>query len=385
MRHNMIRTALMWAVLLGFPVSGLAQRAGWPERCGIPSERMDVEGMKVPYYIGGYGSDLVFHEADSTFWLLTDRGPNVEGRQKNTKIFPAPLFQPRVGVFRWDGEQMRLVRTILLKDMAGKPFTGLPSADGDGKTGEKAYGLDGRQIKGQQFSGIDPEGLAVMPDGSFWVSDEYGPFLMNFSQDGVCMRICSPFDGTMPRRYADRRPNRGLEGLCTDREGKVLYGIMQSPLMTEKKRVLPLWEYGLDNGQWHEYLYPLEQGSEGVSALCWQTDRVLLVLERDGRFPGNGETIKRIYRVRLPEWQSDRQTVLKKELVVDLTKTSVLYNHDKAEGLALIGDSIICVANDDDFGINSPQVPDNGVIEKVNPQGERDVNEIWFIRYKLER
>lgn len=385
MKHNMIRTALMWAVLLGFSVNGFAQLTDWPEKCCIPSERMDVAGMDVPYYIGGYGSDLVFHAADSTFWLLTDRGPNVEGRQKNTKIFPAPDFQPRVGVFRWDGEQMRPVRTILLKNSDGRAFTGLPNVDGDGKTGEKAYGLDGPQIKCQQSSGIDPEGLAVMPDGSFWISDEYGPFLMKFSQDGICVKVCSPFDGTMPRHYADRKPNRGLEGLCTDSDGKVLYGIMQSPLMTEKRRVLPLWEYCIENEEWHEFLYPLEQGSEGVSALCWQADRVLLVLERDGRFPGKGETIKRIYRVNLPEQQGDGLIDLKKELVMDLAKTSVLYNHDKAEGLALIGDSIICVANDDDFGINAPQVPDNSVIEKKNPQGERDVNEIRFIRYKMDR
>lgn len=87
----------------------------------------------------------------------------------------------------------------------------------------------------------------------------------------------------------------------------------------------------------------------------------------------------------LPEQQGDGLIDLKKELVMDLAKTSVLYNHDKAEGLALIGDSIICVANDDDFGINAPQVPDNSVIEKKNPQGERDVNEIRFIRYKMDR
>lgn len=381
----MMRTALFGAALFGLSMSGFSQPISWPESCKVPSERMEVQGMKVPYYIGGYGSDLVFHAADSTFWLLTDRGPNVDGKQKNEKVFPDPSFQPRVGVFRWNGKELSPVRTILLKNAEGQPFTGLPNVDGDGKTGERAYDLNGNLIKGKQNGGIDPEGLAVMPDGSFWVSDEYGPFLMRFSQEGVCTKVCSPFDGTMPRHYAERRPNRGLEGLCADDKGTVLYGIMQSPLLTETRPLLPLWEYRPDDEEWQEFLYPLEKGSEGVSALCWQADRVLLVLERDGKFPGKGETIKRIYRVNLPERKSGEETVLKKELVLDLTKMSVPYTHDKAEGLALIGDSIICVANDDDFGINSSSESDQPVIEKVNPQGKRDVNEIWFIRQKLDR
>ena len=51
-------------------------------------------------------------------------------------------------------------------------------------------------------NGYDPEGLVALADGSFWVSDEYGPFITHFDATGKQMERLSPFDGTLPRELA---------------------------------------------------------------------------------------------------------------------------------------------------------------------------------------
>ena len=88
--HN-VRAALSGAVLLVFVAAGCASPGGeaeWPQAVSVPSAEVAVEGMEAPVRLGGYGSALAFSAQDSTFWLLTDRGPNVDGAEADTKVFP---------------------------------------------------------------------------------------------------------------------------------------------------------------------------------------------------------------------------------------------------------------------------------------------------------
>lgn len=84
------------------------------------------------------------------------------------------------------------VSTITLKDSTGRLITGLPNP-GYGSTGETPYTLGASAISidpdddgviGYDESGLDPEGLVAMADGTFWVSDEYGPHIVHFAADG---------------------------------------------------------------------------------------------------------------------------------------------------------------------------------------------------------
>ena len=120
--HN-VRAALSGAVLLVFVAAGCASPGGeaeWPQAVSVPSTEVAVEGMEAPVRLGGYGSALAFSAQDSTFWLLTDRGPNVDGAEADTKVFPLPDYVPQVGVFRYEGDSLRSVRRILLFDKQGR-------------------------------------------------------------------------------------------------------------------------------------------------------------------------------------------------------------------------------------------------------------------------
>ena len=370
----MTRYKTLAAILLcGIAVFHISAQPKYPKRALVPAATKGINGIGIRY--GGYGSDLAYNPSDSTFWLLTDRGPNIDGPDSDSKIFPNPSFNPHIGVFRLYGDSLLLVKNIPLSDANGTPLNGLPLTDSDGGravNGERALDLDCRPLQGS-IRGIDPEGLAIASDGSFWISDEYGPLLIHFAPSGRLINAFSPSDGGLPPRYARRRPNRGLEGLCINPDNGTLYGILQSPLQGSNKRVLPLFSRSAD-GELRDFDYPLSPEAQGVSALAVLNDSTLLVLERDGKFPSRGKGFKRIFKATIPAHA--KGGTLKKELWLDILQAVPGYCHDKVEGMALIGKHMIAIANDDDFGLSS----DGGrPTAKYTPAGITDRNEVIFL------
>lgn len=383
MRISILHYTLLFSI---FPLLISCQEsktvAGFPATVSVPSERVDIEGYP-PIYIGGYGSDMAYNRTDSSFWLLTDRGPNVDGATVHSKVFPLADYTPHIGVFKWKGDSLCLIRKIMLRENDSTFFCGLPRTTGEGITGEKAYAPDGSEIITAERKGIDTEGLAVSPDGTFWVSDEYGPYLLHFNADGILIEEYSPFNGKLPAHYALRQPNRGMEGLCIGNDGKTLYGIMQSPLDGGCPEIfrtnIPLLVIDMENGTCREYAYTPDSRECGVSALVCLDDTTLLVLERDGKFPGDGEVCKRIYRITLPA--TDSLCLLSKTLAADLLQVCPGYDHDKPEGMALINDSTLGVVNDDDFGIESTVPAGCRYRQKLKNNGRTDRNEIFFFGF----
>lgn len=102
---------------------------------------------------------------------------------------------------------------------------------------------------------VDMEGLVVdVRDGSFWISDEYGPYIYHFDTVGKMIGAIQPPPALLPLRNGSlsfssgnppyyefgqgpklnpvdgpsgRRNNRGLEGLTVSGDGKNLYALLQ--------------------------------------------------------------------------------------------------------------------------------------------------------------
>ena len=81
------------------------------------------------------------------------------------------------------GDRVELIRTLPLRTLAG-PLLGRPLPGGDNAEMEPTYDMLGRPLA-PTSAGCDPEGVAVLADGGFWVSEEYGPSLMKVDADGV--------------------------------------------------------------------------------------------------------------------------------------------------------------------------------------------------------
>ena len=125
-------------------------------------------------------------------------------------------------------------------DSKGNAYTGL--FPNPGPTNIPIH-QDGREC-------IDPEGLAVAADGRFFISEEYGPAVLEFSASGRCLRRFETPAECVPRGAAGvdygaaevemlnsgREPNRGFEGLALMPGGKTLAAILQSGLVQDGGR-----------------------------------------------------------------------------------------------------------------------------------------------------
>lgn len=369
---------------------------------------------------GGFGSDVAAHPNEKKqFYALTDRGPNADyddGIHGVGKIFALPNYVPKIGLFEvQDNGSIKLIKTILLKDPQGKDITGLPNTAGLGGTGETPYDINGQVLTldpTRPFdavnnpirlddNGLDSEGLVALKDGTFWVSDEYGPHMVHYDANGREIGRINPFKAdqrniwTLPTEFSYRRENRGMEGLTITPDQKTLVGIMQStmnlPNKTVNKSTLTrIVTLDLATGKVGQYLYQQEFKENSNSAIVALSQHEFLVLERDGAFyKDHPDAMKRVYRIDLNtgtnvESVSVNQNIqqnstlgltiagktleevqqekgwqgLKAVNILPVSKTLVLdmgqavkYPHDKMEGLWLINRHTLGVLNDDDMGV----------------------------------
>ncbi len=370
----------------------------------------------VTVYKSGYGSGMALVPGRSRdFYLLTDRGPNIDGVPSTIKKFPDPTYAPRIYQMHFAGSRLRVDREIILKRPDGTPLTGIPIPAGQcGSTLETAEALDGTPIPPDPY-GLDAEGIVALPDGTFWISDEYGPFLAHYDATGRELARLSPCNGGLPSVYQLRRPNRGMEGLTLTPDRRWLVGIMQAPLenpsaagVRNVSRATRILFRHRESGETREYLYLLDSPTlQGNSEILALSVTRFLVIERDGQFLFGtpAATTKLIYEVDIagateisalgalgatPMGGSktlEQATVAElaaagivpvtKKLRVDLVALG--YPHDKPEGLALAPGGMLFVVNDDDFGIVSG--PGGALAQKLlPPTTTADAVTIWQIR-----
>lgn len=227
----------------------------------IPADLRDKFGETV-----GSGSGLAFdpnswkRTADGyegVLYLLPDRGYNVEGTvdyrarlNRFTLSFkpvaagtaPAPAAAQQSVV-------AALADTILLTDAAGVPATGLDPAEGGIRPA--ANGFPDLPQAGNGRISLDAEALARLPDGSFLIGDEYGPYVYRFSTDGRMLSAIRPPEAFIPKRkgrdhFSSNNPaagtpppdprnpetgrvnNQGFEGLSLTPDGRTLVVALQS-------------------------------------------------------------------------------------------------------------------------------------------------------------
>ncbi len=396
----------------------------YPEMAEAANPTILAEANGVKIYGGGFGSSVVQDSKDpEVFYMLTDRGPNIDGTVANSKVFAQPTFAPQIGKFRLVKDQLILERTIELQNENGVKLTGLPNPVGQGSTGETALDLSGKTLP-SSVDGIDSEGLALAPDGSFWVSDEYGPHIVHFDANGKTIERINPF-GTgkggrkIPLVFARRRANRGMEGLTITPDGKTLVGIMQFPLYNPSAAAIAgslvtrIITYDIASGMSKQYVYLIEKSTlQAVSEITAITNTTFLVIERDGEFAtaaNKSTVIKKIYKIDLAgatdisdvndgvggklfggKTVEELKTpdVLQTNGIVPVSKTVIAdlvndiaasYPHDKAEGIVVINSTMIAISNDDDFGVFGLGTYTAKVLPATNTV---DRNRIYFVKLK---
>jgi hypothetical protein len=272
----------------------------------------NFEGVQLPG--GAFGSSLApVPGHPNEFFGLEDRGPNVESplstKTETIDVLPTPSYDPSIARFAFEDGEAELIERIPLRDSTGHPFSGLVNSLAP--TGEQIETLKGVKLA-KDPDGYDPEGLVALPDGSFWVSDEYGPFITHFTAQGRELNRLSPYKTgpeALPSELRKRVPNRGMEGLTITPDGKTLVGMMQSSLQqtdlgeTSGKKDTPtrIVTYSLQTHKTHEYLFLLDEPvTTGVanSEITALSNNTFLIDERDSGFP-SATGYKKLWEVNL--------------------------------------------------------------------------------------
>ena len=262
---------------------------------------------------GGFGSDITYTGHDNVFIAAPDRGP-----------FDGLTDVPYLDRFHFLhittdlGSPFPNIRTILLDT---RFFTNESQQTFVGAADAFVVGSELGTLR------LDPEGIRVSSDGTFFISDEYGPYVFEFDRQGHLLRRI-----TLPPRFAIANPSsdpntellgnssgrqghRGLEGLAISPDGRTLFGMMQNALLQDHALTPGTTDrLGLNNrilkidlltGETHEYVYVLEAINRGQGAceILAINDHEFLVIERDNRSnlqtPPQAPTRKKIYKIDL--------------------------------------------------------------------------------------
>ncbi len=301
--------------------------------------------------------------------------------------------------------------------------SGLPADAGAFKQSasrdEDPFAVDGvTELTGDPY-GLDTEGIAVDPrDGGFWLGDEYRPSLIHVAPDGTLLNRIVPqgtasiaadttdpakFAGSdpsvlptqdaLPRAFAFRKQNRGMEGATLTPNGKTLFGMLQSsiepPAGKGDARTLRLARFDVTDpahpaltGEFAYRLDPpsatsgVKQTDISISDISAIDASHLLVDEHDNVTDVAGAGQKRIYEADLtnasniatdPSANGDDPQVEAQNAagIVPVAKTQILdltqfgYTHDKPEGIGLFPNGNLAVQDDNDFGFAQGNDPEN--------------------------
>ena len=330
---------------------------------------------------GGFGSDAAAHPSNpNQFYVLTDRGPNAdfEGCLGSGKLFLLPDYTPRIGLFELqaNGDILK-IKEILLKNTQGTAISGLPNPKALGGTHEIPYDVDGQLMTMNpslpfdeitnpiktDINGLDPEGLAALTDGSFWISDEYGPHLVHYNGDGVEIGRINPFATDarntvvahgqtilLPAEFAKRRANRGMESLTITPDQTTLVGVMESSLDNpdtsgRASNLARIVTINLVSGQIAQYLYPLNHPKHVTSGIAALSNHEFYLIEHDRKLPlQEASAQKHIYKINIAE-ATDIESITDKNSsdtnATDKNSTEKYHlKQDSALGLTINGQAL---------------------------------------------
>jgi hypothetical protein len=274
------------------------------------------DGVSPQNGLNGFGSGFGY-AGGNLFYALGDRGPNKVAYNNGTLVDNTTSYDNRyqqfqvtatpVGSLNAQGHygsyniQANLVGTTLLKTPLGQQYVGISTAFSTNPN------IENRRL--------DSEAIRVAPDGTTWVADEYGPYILHFNQQGQqigSLPLPAGFQIANPAATATaeaannttgRTTNRGMEGLAISPDGKTLVGMMQSSLTQDgglngvNDRVLVYNISDLNNVPApKQYVYQLDSKATPISELLAINDHQFLVDERDGNGGSLGATaVKKLY------------------------------------------------------------------------------------------
>ncbi|MFI6759887.1 esterase-like activity of phytase family protein [Micromonospora sp. NPDC050417] len=320
-----------------------------------------VNGVAAPFAdqpVQGFSG--VQRNADGTFDVLSDNG---FGNKANSADFVLRIqrIAPNFGNGGVD-----VLGGLSLTDPNGFVPFALTRAD--------------RVLTGADF---DVESMVRAKDGSYWLGDEFGPYLLHFDRAGRLLQAPVPLPGVRAPENPAGQPNlpssKGFEGMALSPDGRSLYPLLEGTVSGDPAGALRLYQFDLAAGRYTDnwWTYQLDSPSHAIGDAISVDNNRMLVIERDGG-EGASALVKKIYLI--DRRDRDRDGKVDKTLVADLLNINNPHNiggfgpvfrfpFTTIEGLAILDDRTLGVLNDNNFPSSNGRTP-----------GKPDNNEFITIR-----
>jgi len=258
------------------------------------------------------GFSAMVENKDGTFWAQPDNGFGTKG---NSADFLLRLYLVRPDWETADGGSgdIEVERFISLRD----PDRRVPFPIVNEQTPERLLtGAD-----------LDIESVVRAGDGTFWIGEEFGPFLVHVSSDGRVLEAPIEFvGGKSPQNpgLGTERPrvpaSRGFEAMAASPNGRYLYPIVEGAFLDDAdRRRRYVYEFDTRARAYtgRTWQYQVDEASNVVGdAFTVRRDKLILI-ERDN-YDGPAAVTKRLYQIDLDS--ADADGFVEKTLVVDLLR-----------------------------------------------------------------
>lgn len=331
-------------------------------------------------------SAIQFAAKDGSYWVMSDNG---FGSKFNSPDYLLRLYQITPDPLTAEGGTGEVAvdaRFIQLRD----PDQKVPFLLVNEFTRE-------RLLTGYDF---DVESFVIADDGTLWIGDEFGPYLLHFDATGKLLEAPYPtpnfLEGLDPTTDfvrspqnpanlagapqpgavggANLRASRGFEGMAISPDKTTAYPLLEGTVISDTAGLLRIYEFDLVNQEFVGIAgyYPMEDPGNAIGDFTVVNESEFLVIERDNAF-GPDAKLKKIFKINLAE--QDENGVVAKEEVVDLLNIAdpnnlasegvFTFPFVTIEDVIVLDEMTILVANDNNYpatGGRGAEVKDNNEI-----------------------
>ncbi|MEU4361998.1 esterase-like activity of phytase family protein [Promicromonospora sp. NPDC023987] len=272
------------------------------------------------------GFSAMIDNEDGTFWAQPDNGFGAKGNSADF-LLRNYLVRPQWDTGRKGSGDIEVLDHIEYNDRDDVLDFDIVHED-----------TDERLLTGADF---DIESVVRAKDGTLWVGEEFGPFLLHFDADGTLLEAPFEFpDGKSPANpylAPGEQPNvgssRGFEAMAGS--GRYLYPVVEGALADDDDaRRRWIYQFDTRKGEYtgERWAYQTDREANVIGdAFATGRDSMLLI-ERDD-FEGDQSVTKRVYEIDLS--RTDRDGYVRKELVVDALRIDNPRGIDAGEGYGL--------------------------------------------------
>lgn len=287
----------------------------------LPDNGYGSKANSSDYILGVYATIVDFK--------VVGDGTNVPGSIQNLAFIP---FNDALGLLR-NGQGIDLAITAdLVNYRSGNGFGVDSGAPVDPSI------VSGRLLTGYDF---DVESIARAADGTLWIGEEFGPYLLHFDQNGTLLDEPAPHpflkSPSNPLVIAEpgtatQGASRGFESLAFNATKDKLYAVPEAAPLSDALRAVPGDERVVEMFEFDPTLraytgvtfkYRKDGDASANAVVIGDVTNVggkkYVFIERDNFF-GPAAVIKRLYLVDLDV--ADADGILEKRLLVDLLDIS---------------------------------------------------------------